>query len=209
MRRIAVQVELAPVDDLAQVGARHEAHGQVEHALELAAAMDRDDVRVLERGRQARLGLEAGDRVRVLGVLGRDDLQRHGAVQIGVGGLVDDAHPAAIEHALDAVARELRARLEPGQAIGGLVHPGAMLTARIAATRANRHIRGLPSGRASGRPAPARAPDRAWPAAARRPPCPAGRRSLREPSGPLPPGRAAPSGPPIRPRPQAGSAPGR
>ena len=50
--------------------------------------------------------LEARDRIRVLGVLGRDDLQRHRAVELDVGGLVDDAHPAAVEHALDPVARE-------------------------------------------------------------------------------------------------------
>jgi hypothetical protein len=105
------QVQLALVDHGAQVGAGHEAHRQVEDSLELAAAVDRDDVRVLERGRQPRLGLEARDRVRVLGVLGRDDLQRHGAVQVGIRRLVDDAHAAAVEHPLDAIARELRARL--------------------------------------------------------------------------------------------------
>ena len=117
-----IHAELAAIDDLAQVRARHEAHREVEHAVVLAAAVDRDDVGVLQRGREPGLGLEAGDRVRVLGVLGRDDLQRHGAVQLRVGGLVDHAHAAAIEHALDAVAGKLGARLESGQAVDGFIH---------------------------------------------------------------------------------------
>ena len=84
IRWISVEIEVPVVDDLAQVRAGHEAHRQVEHAVVLAAAVDRDDVRVLQRGREPGLGLEAGHRVGVLGVLGRDDLQRHGAVQLDV-----------------------------------------------------------------------------------------------------------------------------
>jgi hypothetical protein len=118
----AVHIELAPVDDLAQVGARHEAHRQVEDALEFPAPVNGDDVRMLQRGRQPGLGLEARDRLRVLGVLGRDDLQRHGPIQLRVRRLVDHAHPAPVEHSLDAVAREQRAGRESRQALGCLIH---------------------------------------------------------------------------------------
>ena len=124
-----VEVQLAPVDDVAQVGARHEAHRQVEDALELAAAVDRDDVGMLERRREPSLGLETGHRVRVLGVLGRDDLQRHGALEVDVGGLVDNPHPAAVEDALDPVAGEQRAGLQAREALGDVIH-GAPFPAR-------------------------------------------------------------------------------
>ena len=71
------------------------------------------------------LALEAGDRIWVLGVLGRDDLQRHGAVELDVGGLVDDPHSAASHDPLDPVARKLRARIKPRQTLGGLIHDAA------------------------------------------------------------------------------------
>ena len=106
-----VETELAPVDDLSQVRAWHVTHRQIEDALVLAAAVDRDDVGMLERRRQAGLRLEAGHGVRVLGVLGRDDLQCHRALEFRIRGLVDQAHPAAVEDAVDAVAGEQRARL--------------------------------------------------------------------------------------------------
>ena len=56
--------------------------------------------------------LKRATAVCVLRVLGRDDLQRDRAVEVGVGRLVDDAHPAAIEQALDPVAGEHGAGLE-------------------------------------------------------------------------------------------------
>ena len=100
------------IDHAAQVRPGHEAHREVEHALLLAAAMDGHDVRVLEGRRQARLGPEARGRVLVLHPLGRDQLQRHGAIEIDVHRLVDDAHPAAVEQPVDPVAGEHRAVLE-------------------------------------------------------------------------------------------------
>ena len=106
-----VETELAPVDDLSQVRAWHVTHRQIEDAVVLAAAVDRDDVGMLERRRQPGLRLEAGHGVRVLRVLGRDDLQCDRALELRVGGLVDQAHPAAVEDAIDAVAGEQRPRL--------------------------------------------------------------------------------------------------
>ena len=119
--RDPTQLHRLRVDDLAQVRARHEAHRQVEDALELTAAMDRHYVRVLERRGQAALGLEASDGGLVLRVLGRDDLQRDLAIEVGVDGLVDDAHAAPVQQPLDAVAGEHRAGLEMRQTALGIV----------------------------------------------------------------------------------------
>jgi hypothetical protein len=103
------------INDVTQVRAGHEAHRQVEDAILLAAAVDRHDVGVFERGRQSSLRLEPGDGGGILRVLGCDDLQRHGAVEVDVDGLVDDAHPAAVEHAHDPIAREDRSSRKTGQ----------------------------------------------------------------------------------------------
>ena len=43
-------------------------------------------------------------------------------LEVLVGRAVDDSHPAAIEHAVDAVAREERPRLEARQALNGFIH---------------------------------------------------------------------------------------
>ena len=118
----ALEGQLAAVDDLAQVGPGDEAHREVQDAAILAAAVDGDDVRVLERCREPSLRLEPPHRVRVLRVLGRDDLQRDGPVEVLVGRAVDDAHPAAIDHAVDAIAREDRTGLQNRQAFDGLIH---------------------------------------------------------------------------------------
>ena len=70
------------------------------------------------RSGQPRLDLEARHRVRVLGVLRGDDLQRHRAVEVRIGGLVDHSHPAAIELALDPIPRKQRPALQTGHTIG-------------------------------------------------------------------------------------------
>ena len=66
--------------------------------------------------------LKRAHRIGVLRVLGRDDLERDGPVELFVGRAIDHAHPAALQQALDAVAREDRARLESCQALIGLFH---------------------------------------------------------------------------------------
>ena len=66
----------------------------------------RADVRVVEGRGGARLALEALAGRRVLEVVFREELQRHGAVQPDVLGLVHDADPAAAEPLYDAVVRD-------------------------------------------------------------------------------------------------------
>ncbi len=78
-------------------------HGDVEQAVDLARVVDRDDVGMRERGGDARLAQEALAEVRVVGQIGRDDLQRGAAAQGLVLGQVDDAHAAPTDAVLDPV----------------------------------------------------------------------------------------------------------
>ena len=93
--------------DRRQAGAFDEAHREVELAIDLAGVVDVDDVRVAERGRQARLAQEPIAERLVLGHLRDDDLQRDPALERGVLGGVDDAHPATPDQGLDDVSAEL------------------------------------------------------------------------------------------------------
>ena len=132
----AVEGRVGPVDELAQVRPGDEAHREIEDAAILAAAVDRNDVRVLERCREPSLRLEAPHGIGVLRVLGRDDLERDGPVEVLVGRSIDDTHPAAIEHALDAIARKDRTGLQNRQATTALIHdaiPGGPLRRPLAA----------------------------------------------------------------------------
>src|SRR3954465_7341940 len=96
----------------------------------LAAAVDRDDVRVVERGGEPGVGLEARDRAGVLGVLRRDDLQRETAVEIRIARPAYDPDPAAIEHSLDAVSGKGSARFQIGErrcgTIADVSHDGTL-----------------------------------------------------------------------------------
>ena len=64
-----------------QVAALDEAHRDVQLPVDLARVVDRDDVRMLERGRHPRLGQEALPERDVLGELRREQLQRDVAVE--------------------------------------------------------------------------------------------------------------------------------
>ena len=91
---------------LSQIAARDPAHAQVEVAVDLSRLVDRDHIRVLERGHQPPLALEARDERPVGGERGGDQLQRDRALEPEVRGLIDDAHPAAPRLGLDAMTRE-------------------------------------------------------------------------------------------------------
>src|SRR3954463_72095 len=90
----------------AQVAALDVAHRDVQGALVLARVVDRDDVRVVDRRRQARLADEALTESRVLGELRGDELEGDRTVEVELDGPVDDAHAAATGDAGDAVAGE-------------------------------------------------------------------------------------------------------
>jgi len=101
-------------DLLEQVVPFDVAHRQVKHAVLLPGVKEGDDVGVVERRRDPALGLEPLAERRVVGELGRDQLQRHGPLEVDVECPVDDAHPAAAGQLLDLVGGEHRSWRELG-----------------------------------------------------------------------------------------------
>jgi len=67
--------------DRLQVAPIYVAHREVELSVALAGLVDRDDIRVVESGRQAWLLEKAAPEVLVLPKLGRDQLQSYRALQ--------------------------------------------------------------------------------------------------------------------------------
>ena len=92
-----------------QVAALDHAHRDVQLPVDLARVVDRDDVRMLERGRHPRLGEEALAERDVVGELRREQLQCDVTVEREVVSAVDDAHPAAAEQRLQPIAGKLGA----------------------------------------------------------------------------------------------------
>ena len=82
-------------------------HREVQAAVDLAGAVDRHDVRMLERRCELGFAQEAVVEALVEREIGRDELQRDGSLQPQVERAVDDAHPAAADLRLDPVAEEL------------------------------------------------------------------------------------------------------
>ena len=107
------------VKQRAQIGSLHEAHRDVQHPVRLADRVDRDDVRMLDLRRDARLTLEARAKRRVVREIGRDDLQRDDAVRALLASAVDDAHAPATRDGLDDEAVDLRARPQQRAAHAG------------------------------------------------------------------------------------------
>jgi predicted nucleic acid-binding Zn ribbon protein len=61
---------------------------------------------MIDRRRHPRLALEALAEIGVARAVGREDLQRDGPAEVELLRAVDDAHPAAADHGLDAAACE-------------------------------------------------------------------------------------------------------
>ena len=95
--------------NLAQVGAGDVVHHEEQHSFVLAGVMDADDVGVVQRGGDPHLALESLAELLVLGQLGGEHLQRVDPVQRDVSRAVHDAHAAAADQLIDAVAPDYRA----------------------------------------------------------------------------------------------------
>jgi hypothetical protein len=96
----------AVLQALAQRLALQQLHRRVHRALLAAEIVDREDVGVRERSDGLRLPLEAPERVRVLGEIPREDLDRDLPVEPRVPRAEDDAHPALAELGEDLVGSE-------------------------------------------------------------------------------------------------------
>ena len=107
-----------PIGQRAAVG---QLRDEVLPAVELADVMNRDDVRMIQRGRRLRFPLEAapfGGRRE----LGGQKLDRDRAIQPGVVSQVDDAHAAFAEHRLNPVCSQRDAGVEPAHGTRMLSH---------------------------------------------------------------------------------------
>ena len=76
------------------------------------ASADLRDIRVVQAGENMGFPLEPRQPVWICGESFRQDLQRHLAVELSVGGLVDLAHPAFADFGGDIVVAESGADLE-------------------------------------------------------------------------------------------------
>jgi hypothetical protein len=95
-----------------QIDAAHEPHREVEQPVPLVGLVHRDDVRMVDGGREPRLPDEPLPEPLVARQLGREHLECNLAVQSDVPRPVHQPHAAAGDELLHAVTRDLRARVE-------------------------------------------------------------------------------------------------
>ncbi len=88
-------------EDLAEAGPGHEGHREEAESGALGHLVDGHDVGVAQLARGAGLALEAPNHTRVLGELGRQDLQRHPALQGQLLGQEHAPHPPTSQLADD------------------------------------------------------------------------------------------------------------
>ena len=92
-----------PVDAMLQRHAVQKFHGNERLPVLLTNIVNRADVGMIQRRCGLRFALETDECLRVSGNLLGQKLQRNKAMQAGVFGLVNNAHPAAAEFFEDAV----------------------------------------------------------------------------------------------------------
>ena len=93
----------------AQRFAFEQLHHGVGDALLVADVENREDVGMRERRDGARFTLEAPQRVGIVRKVGRQDLDRHLAMETRVARAIDLAHPSCAQRTDDLVGAELRA----------------------------------------------------------------------------------------------------
>jgi len=101
-----VDWECPPGQAIGQGRALHELHDEGPRPARLLETVHRCDVGVVERSEEPRLALESGQAIGVGRDLFGQDLERHRAAQLRVGGPVDLAHPAGPHRAGDLIRPE-------------------------------------------------------------------------------------------------------
>ena len=101
-----VDGDRAAREALLEVLAFDQLEGQERLPVGLLEPVDGGDVRVVERGEQVRLALEAREPVFVPRQLGRQHLDRDLAAEVAVGRSIDLAHAAGAERGRDPVVRQ-------------------------------------------------------------------------------------------------------
>ncbi len=102
-RRLTRRQRAGPPDDRGQVFAVDELHDDVRADLVGAVVVHGHHAGMVQRRRRLRLLPKAGEEVRVVAVLGPQDLDRHVAFELAVAGSVDGRHPALAEELDQAV----------------------------------------------------------------------------------------------------------
>ena len=108
----AARRETPVLDELAERLAFDQLHRDEEVSVGGPDVVHGDDVRVIERRGRARLLLEAGAPLGVLGKSRREDLDRHLAAETGIARLVDFSHASGAERSNDFVGSESRSRAQ-------------------------------------------------------------------------------------------------
>ena len=96
----------ASLDPLRERAAVHELENQEPETVRFFEAVDRADVRMIQRGEHARLALEAREARRVAGHRARQDLDGDVAPELGVASAVDLAHAARPEQRLQVISAD-------------------------------------------------------------------------------------------------------
>ena len=112
----------SPFQALGQVFSLYELEDEEGPPVRFFEAVDRGDVRMVQRGEQLRLASETGQPLGIGHHLDGQDLDRHLAAELRVGGAVDLAHPAGADRSGDAVVRE---RVAGHGSSGRLTVPGS------------------------------------------------------------------------------------
>ena len=99
----------APRDTLGQILALDQFHHERGRGAGSLQSIDGGDVRMIQRRQDLGFALEAGQPFGVAGHLGRENLQRDLAFEVGIGRPVNLAHPAGAQQAGDFVGSDQRA----------------------------------------------------------------------------------------------------
>ena len=91
---------------LLQVRAIDVTHRDEQPSIRLSRLIDRDDVRVIEARRKARLAQHPISETDVFGEIPKKELQRHRPLQASITSAIDLAHPSTAEHVLDHIASD-------------------------------------------------------------------------------------------------------
>ena len=90
-------------DPIGERRALDQFHDQGSYAAGVFEAVDLRDVRMIERGEHLRFTTEAGEAIGIAGDAGQQNLDRDPAIQPGVEGPVDLAHPARADPRVDLI----------------------------------------------------------------------------------------------------------
>jgi hypothetical protein len=161
-----VERERSAFEAFGEVLALDELHGEEADLTFVVQTVNRGDSRVVQRGQQLRLALQAGQPVGVAGQHRRQDLDRHLTIECRVEGPPDHTHPARADLLDQAVVQQLPAGFDGHSSVllprvlvrsltrGAHYHPATIKAGHAPSPRGNPLDGGVHPGRSRGRTAP-------------------------------------------------------